>query len=381
MSKQSKFARTYLKTATLTIGVTQLLLSLGCDNTKKPKTDDTSSKLELTAPTGPKPTAQTVSPIDSLTLPTVPDMPIPKDKPQSAEKIELGRQLFFDKRLSSDGSLSCYSCHQDEQGSGGKDPIAIGANNKPLTRHSPVLWNVGHLPAFYWDGRADSLEAQAKGAWAGGNMGVGTENLDKKAKEIAALPEYQAQFKKVFPDQKASADLVVEAISAFERTLECKDTAYDKYAAGDKAALSPEQKAGLELFMGKGMCTACHAPPFFSSAYFGKGTFYNVGIGTKDVPEDKVDIGRMKVTESEQDWAAFKIPTLRNVTKSAPYFHNGSTATLKEAVQIMASGGHDNKNKNPLMSDKKLSDTEVDSIIVFLGALECQGRIQVAQKE
>jgi cytochrome c peroxidase len=238
-----------------------------------------------------------------------------------------------------------------------------------------VIWNVGYLPALYWDGRSDSLEAQAKGAWGGGNMGVGADNLDKKAQEIAALPEYKERFAKVFPDTKIGADQVAAAISAYERTLVCNDTAYDKYAAGDKSALSDAQKDGLDLFMGKAMCTACHSPPFFSSSYFGKGTYFNVGIGTENVPEEQVDIGRMKVSSDEKDWAAFKVPSLRNVTKSAPYFHDGHAKDLKRAVKFMASGGHDNKNKTPLMMDKKLSDQEIDSLVTFLGALECGGTL------
>jgi len=123
--------------------------------------------------------------------------------------------------------------------------------------------------------------------------------------------------------------------------------------------------------MGKAMCTACHSPPFFSSAYSGEGTFFNVGIGTEGVEEDKVDIGRMKVSEDEKDWGAFKVPSLRNITKSAPYFHDGHTSDLKASVKFMASGGHDNKNKTPLMIDKKLTDSELDQIVAFLGALEC----------
>ncbi len=271
--------------------------------------------------------------------------------------------------------MSCYSCHQNEDGNGGHDPLAIGAKEKKLTRHSPVIWNVGYLPALYWDGRSDSLEAQAKGAWGGGNMGVGADNLDKKAQEVAALPEYKELFAKVFPDTKIGADQVAQALSSYERTLICNDTAYDKYAAGDKAALTDAQKDGLELFMGKAMCTACHSPPFFSSAYMGKGTFFNVGVGTKDVPENEVDVGRMKVSSDEKDWAAFKVPSLRNVTKSAPYFHDGHVSELKDAVKFMASGGHDNKNKTPLMMDKKLSDEEIDSLVSFLGALECGGTL------
>ncbi len=318
--------------------------------------------------------------VDSLTYPTIGDMKFPSDNAQTADKVALGHKLFFEKKLSVDGSVSCYSCHQNENGNGGADPTAIGAEGKKLTRHSPVIWNVGYLPAFYWDGRADSLEAQAKGAWGGGNMGVGADNLDKKAKEVAALPEYKDLFAKAFPGEEVSADVVAKAISAYERTLICNDTAYDKYAAGDKKALTDEQKDGLELFMGKAMCSACHAPPFFSTAYMGKGTFFNVGIGIEGVDEKDVDVGRMKVTEDEKDWAAFKPPTLRNVTKSAPYFHDGHTDDLEKAVRFMASGGYDNKNKTPLMSDKKLTDEEIGKLITFLGALECGGKLEEPPK-
>ncbi len=316
--------------------------------------------------------------VDSQKFTTIPDMPIPADNAQSDEKIALGRQLYFDKRLSVDGKFSCYSCHQNEDGLGGADPIAVGPKGK-LTRHSPVMWNVGHLPAFYWDGRADSLETQMLGAWAGGNMGVGKEGLEAKAKEIANLPEYKDAFKKVFPDEKVSPELIAKAISSYERTLVCNDTTFDKYAAGDKSALSDEQKDGLELFMGKGMCTACHAPPFFSTSYMGKGTYYNVGVGIEGVEEKDVDVGRMAVTEKESDWAAFKVPTLRNITKSAPYLHDGHETDLKRVVRFMASGGYDNKNKTPLMSDKKLTDEELDKIVAFLGALEC-GTIEVPKE-
>lgn len=309
--------------------------------------------------------------VDALTFPTIGEMKDPEDNASTEAKVSLGHQLFFDKRLSADGSVSCYSCHQNEDGNGGHEPIAIGAKGKKLTRHSPVIWNVGYLPAFYWDGRADSLEAQAKGAWGGGNMGVGAENLEAKAKEIAQLPEYKTAFAEVFPDREIGATEVVQAISAYERTLVCKDTAFDKYAAGDKTALTAEQKKGLELFTGKAMCTACHAPPFFSTAYMGKGAYFNVGVGTPGVKEEDVDVGRMAVTEDEKDWAAFKVPSLRNVTKSAPYFHDGHEADLKRAVKFMASGGYDNKNKTPLMMDKKLTDEEVDLIVTFLSALDC----------
>jgi cytochrome c peroxidase len=323
----------------------------------------------------------TEAPAEKVELPQAPaDFPklkIPEDNPQTPEKIALGHQLFFDARLSVDGSRSCYSCHQNKHGNGGETSLAVGAKEKPLTRHSPVIWNTAYFEAFYWDGRAGSLEAQAKGAWGGGNMGVGKENLAAKAGEIAKIKGYKKQFKKVFPDEGVTPDTIAKAISAYERTLVCDDTAYDRYAKGDDGALSDEQKAGWGLFMGKGQCAVCHAPPLFSSAMgVPGGLYYNVGIGTAGKAEDQVDLGRSKVSGQDADWAAFKVPSLRNVSKSAPYFHDGSAATLSEAVTVMATGGIDNKNKTALMADRGLSAAELSSLVAFLGALDCGGTLE-----
>jgi cytochrome c peroxidase len=329
---------------------------------------------ELPVPLDPKP-AQVRLPARPATSP-LGAMTIPADNPQSADKVALGHQLFFDARLSVDGSRSCYSCHQNEDGNGGHDPVAIGAGDKKLTRHSPVIWNVGFLPVHYWDGRAASLEAQAIGAWSGGNMGVGKENLEKKAAEIGAIAGYKAAFDKAFPGEGVTPATITKALAAWERTLICDDTAWDRAQKGD-AALSDAQKQGQDLFLGKAGCAACHTPPFFSAAYQAPGgTYYNIGIGTKDAqgadkPEADIDVGRFSVTKADADWAAFKVPTLRNISKTAPYFHDGSVATLEAAVKLMAGGGHKNKNLTPLMTDKKLSDEEVSAIVAFLGALDC----------
>jgi cytochrome c peroxidase len=307
----------------------------------------------------------------------LPEMKIPGDNPQTAEKVALGQQLFFDARLSADGSRSCYSCHQNEHGNGGETPLAVGANAKQLTRHSPVIWNTGYFEAFYWDGRADSLEAQAKGAWGGGNMGVGNENLEKKSAELSKIKGYAEQFKTVFPSEGMTPDTIAKAISAYERTLICDDTAYDRYAKGDESALSEEQKSGWRVFMGKGQCAVCHAPPLFSSAMsVPGGLYYNVGIGTAGKGAAEVDVGRAAVTGKDEDWAAFKVPSLRNVAKSAPYFHDGSVATLDEAVKIMSGGGIDNKNRSALLADRGLSDDERASLVAFLGALDCGGKLE-----
>ena len=297
---------------------------------------------------------------------------VPADNPQSDAKIALGHQLFFDKRLSVDGSRACDSCHQNEDGNGGKDPLAIGPGEKVLPRHSPVIWNVAFLGELYWDGRSRSLEDQATAAWAGGNMAVGKENLDKKAAEIAAIEGYKKQFDAVFPGEGVTPATIVKALSAYERTLVCDQTAYDKYARGEDGALSAEQKKGLDLFMGKAACVVCHTPPHFSTAYGGdQGTYFNAGIGTKDKQDEEVDVGRSKVTGGASDWAAFRVPTLRNVAQSDPYFHDGSAATLEAAVRLMAGGGVPNKNLSPLFVDRKLSDDEVKQLVAFLGALDC----------
>jgi cytochrome c peroxidase len=308
-------------------------------------------------------------------------MPSPADNPQTDEKVALGHQLFFDKRLSADGKLSCYSCHLNEDGNGGKDPIAIGANGKKLTRHSPVIWNVGYLGRLYWDGRSGSLEEQGTAAWSGGNMGVGKDGLAKKAEEIGKIPGYKKQFAKVFPDKGATPETIIFAISAYERTLVCNETTYDRYAKGEKSALNESQKNGLELFMGKAACVTCHTPPFFSTAYIVRdGTYFNTGVGLEGKKDDEVDVGRKKVSNVALDYAAFKVPSLRNVSKSPPYFHDGSKATLEDAVRFMAAGGFANSFRSPLLTDKKLNDAEVKAIVDFLGTLDCNKKLEEPKK-
>ena len=306
-----------------------------------------------------------------------PKLKIPDDNPQTPEKIALGHQLFFDKRLSVDGTRSCYSCHQNEHGNGGETSLAVGALEKQLTRHSPVIWNTAYYEAFYWDGRAGSLEAQAKGAWGGGNMGVGKENLAKKAAEIGKIKGYAEQFEKAFPGEGVTPDTIAKAISAYERTLICDDTAYDRYAKGDDSALTDQQKAGWGVFMGKGQCAVCHTPALFSSAMgVPGGLYYNVGIGTDNRPEAEVDVGRMKISGQESDWAAFKVPSLRNIARSAPYFHDGSVPTLEAAVKLMSSGGIDNKNKSALVQNRNLTKDELASLVAFMSALDCNQTLE-----
>ncbi len=331
------------------------------------------------APT-PTPTPPPPPPVSRPSQGKVPSLPAltQPDDPARAAKIELGHALFFDKRMSVDGSRACYSCHLNENGLGGADPIAIGAGDKKLTRHSPVLWNLAyHDGGFYWDGRAATLEDQAKGAWGGGNLGVGKDNLDKKAAELAKIKGYAPLWKAAFGDAAPVADHVAQALAAYERTITCTDTAYDKFAAGDKAALSEAAQRGLDVFLGKGGCSACHTPPYFTiSAMTKGGAFFNAGIGTAGKDEKDVDVGRMSVTQQAGDWAAFKVPTLRGVSRSAPYFHDGSVAKLEDAVRYMANGATANKNLTALLQPKNLTDAEVADVAEFLRGLECGGKLE-----
>jgi cytochrome c peroxidase len=353
-------------------------LALACTKEAPDKPAAAESTPLAAAPANVAPPAPPLPP-----LPAVPEPPkslgplrTPSNNPTTPVKVRLGQQLFFDPALSVDGTRSCYSCHQNEDGTGGHDPTAIGAKNTPLPRHSPTLWNVGYLPKLYWDGRADSLEAQAKAAWAGGNMGVGMDNLAAKAEEIGDKPEYAALFKAAFPGIGATPESVVSAISAYERTLFCGDTKLDRHLAGDATAMNDEQKAGMELFIGKAGCHACHTPPFFSDAYLTEdGSYHNVGASMQGKDPASLDVGRQKVTENPADWAAFKTPSLRNVTRSAPYLHDGSVAKLRDVVRFMAGGGFRNPALDAKMVDKKLSDGEIDKLIAFLGALECTGTL------
>jgi len=365
-----------------------LALSAGC---KKKKTDEAPP---VTTPSGSAGSAGSASGGDMAQVPrpsqgklAALEEPKLADDPKRKEKIALGNALFFDKRMSVDGTLACYSCHQNEDGNGGHDPVAIGPGNKPQPRHSPVIWDVVYLDqhkALYWDGRADSLENLTKAAWAGGNMGIGKEPadlIDKKAAEIAKIKGYAKLFAAAYPDVKPAdikADQVANAIAEYMRTLVCTGTAYDKFAGGDKTALTEPQQRGLDLFLGKAQCSICHAPPAFSTAMMTDGGFYqNTGIGTDKPNEADVDVGRFKVDPKPENWAAFKPPSLRNVSKSAPYFHDGSVAKLEDAVKFMATGGRANKAHSTLLrTDLGLTDAEIADILAFLPALDCPGKLE-----
>jgi len=287
-------------------------------------------------------------------------MPVPADNPMSVEKVALGRQLFFDERLSGDGSKSCYSCHVCEKGLTDGLAKAVGAFNKQLPRSSPTLWNIGYHKEFYWDGRSGSLEKQALAAWTGANMGA---KADEIAAKLNALQGYRSQFQKVF-GADAMPDNIVKAIAAFERTIISGDTAWDRYQAGNQSALSASALRGWNIFQAI-KCTNCHDGVLLTDQQY-----HNVGIG---MDQKEPDVGRFKVSNKAEDTGAFKTPTLRDIAKSGPYFHDGSAATLEAAVDVMLGGG----KPNPHLDTKNLEKRNIlpdqrEDLLNFLKALDVE---------
>jgi cytochrome c peroxidase len=296
---------------------------------------------------------------------------VPDDNPMSVAKVGLGHKLFMDKRLSVDGSRSCYSCHQNELGNADGREKALGAAAKPLSRNSPTIWNVAYHAELYWDGRAKGLEKQGLGALKGGNMGLG-DQLESKAAEVGALPEYAAAFSEVFGLSKGDAvtsEHVTKALSAYERTLLCGNNLHDRQVLGESAT------RGWKLFSGKAACITCHTGPNMAD-----GLFHNVGIGVPadGKAADGVDLGRGKPSKDESNNFKFRTPTLRNVSRTAPYFHDGSVATLEEAVKLMASGGVKGAaGLDEQLRDQGLNDEELADLVGFLRSLDCVGKLKV----
>lgn len=304
-------------------------------------------------------------------------MTVPADNPMEADKVALGKQLYYDQRLSGDGNRSCYGCHLKENGLTDGRPTALGAFDKQLTRAAPTMWNVGYYEALYWDGRSTALEKQVQGAWSGGNMGAsgndGAPSMEDICAQLNEIPGYAEQFEAVFGGP-ATPDNVAYAIAAFMRTIvtTTENSRYIAFSNGDEAALSDQEKRGWMIFSEKAKCTNCHDGRLLADMQY-----HNVGIG---MDAENPDIGRAKISEDEQDTGAFKTPSLFDISKSAPYFHDGSVATLEEAVDLMLSGGKPNQwldEKN--LADAKnadLSDDEKADLLAFLKALDVEYAIE-----
>lgn len=298
------------------------------------------------------------------------EVAIPTDNPMSDEKIQLGKMLYFDTRLSVNNKISCNSCHNVL--AGGVDNLARspGHEGKLGGRNSPTVWNSAFSSVQFWDGRAPTLEEQAKGPIVN-PVEMGMKDHGAVVSKISKIKGYQDKFKKVFGSADITIDNVAKAIAAYERTLITPHSPYDDYIAGDNNALSERAIRGWKLVAQVG-CTSCHSGAMFSGPSLPVGTgFYqkfptytdNEYVTKYDLAKD---LGRADVTKSEVDNHMFRVPTWRNIARTSPYFHNGSVTTLDEAVRVMA--------KTQL--NKDLPDQDVADIVEFLKSLNGELPVQ-----
>ena len=290
---------------------------------------------------------------------------VPADNPMTPAKIELGKMLFFDPRLSMDGTISCNSCHNVMSHGGDGRPVGAGIHGQRGGRGSPTVWNSAFMTVQFWDGRAASLEEQAKGPVTN-SVEMGMTSHDLVITRVRLIPGYIEAFKKAFPKDKdaVTTNNLVKAIASYERTLITPNSQFDKYIKGNKKILTAQQIKGMKLVDEIG-CTACHSGDNFAGEGFkmGEGNyqpFPQVPGSKYDKMYDlKADLGRYEVTKNPEDKNFWRVPTWRNVALTAPYFHNGKVKTLDEAVRVMG--------KTQL--DMDLTEEQVSDIVAFLNSL------------
>jgi len=284
--------------------------------------------------------------------------PAPEDNPTTEEKVALGKMLYHDPRLSSTGTVACASCHNTMLGGEDNRPNSMGVNGQTGGRSAPTVWNAAFNKVQFWDGRADSLEAQAAGPVTN-PIEMGMKSWDDVVARLKTINGYKAAFKNAFgSDNAISKDNATKAIAAYERTLITPNSAYDKYVNGEKSAMTVQQVRGMQKAVELG-CTSCHSGPAFN----GPGVFQKFPVTSNGYFEAQYhfskDKGLAEVTKKDSDEHLWKVPTLRNIALTAPYFHNGSVKTLDKAVTVMAK----------MQLNKDLSDADVADIVAFLNAL------------
>ena len=316
--------------------------------------------------------------------------PVPADNPQTPEKIELGKMLFFDPRLGGDASTACSSCHEPSQGWAFSDDLSRGYPATVHWRNSQTVVNSAYLSKLFWAGSAKSLENQAPSAAKGAVAGNGESDMMET--RLAFIPEYRKRFKEVFGDEWPRISNAWAAIAAFERTLVQTDTPFDNFMRGDQGALSDQQKRGLELFKGKAGCVACH-----NGALLTDERYYNIGVpraprweedglaqitfryeqyakgSTEEMYRSiKDDAGLYYRTKQKRDKGKFRTPSLRYTLYTAPYMHNGALWDLTEVVEFYNAGGGENEfaeNKTDLIRPLGLTDEEVEDLVAFIESL------------
>lgn len=322
-------------------------------------------------------------------LASLPAVTAPPGNPMSAERIALGRLLFFDARLSGDGSTSCASCHVPQLGWTHNDPLAKGYPGHRLWRNNPTVLNCAHHTRLMWDGSLDSLEAQAQAAMQAPVEGNGSAAMVEA--RLAFVPDYVERFRAVFGDETPRLEHVWQAIAAFERTLvsDPGQVPFDRYLAGDRTALTAPAQRGLALFTGKAGCLQCHHGALLTDegfhalgvprqAQFDSHPLVQIAVrwqnAQRDVPSAVLrghdeDLGRYYVTRDVADIGKFRTPTLRELKYTGPYMHNGAFTTLREVVDFFDAGGGAVANKSPLMKPLGLSEGEKGDLVAFLESL------------
>ena len=306
---------------------------------------------------------------EPVTLPTIvgledPNTYVPAENPLTKENIELGRAIFFDKRMSKDNTIACANCHIAKKGFADGMPVSTGIKGLKGGRSAPVSFNRVYSKAQFWDGRAATLEDQSIGPFAN-PIEHGFANHDEMVAKMKKMPGYRKLFQEVFGGEITIQD-VGRAVASFQRTVLSGNSAVDKYdIGGDQNALSDPAKRGLELFRGKARCTRCH-----SGFNFTDEKFHNLGIGWDD---NKVDLGRYMETKNPEDIGAFKTPTLREIARTAPYMHDGRFKTLEQVVKFYNQGGVKNPHQDNTIIPLELTDEEQKDLVAMLKSLNGEG--------
>jgi len=270
-------------------------------------------------------------------------LPVPEDNPITQDKVALGRQLFFDRRLSRDGSVACATCHNPNRAFSTPVPVAMGLGGRKGRRNAPALINRGYGRAFFLDGRMPTLEEQV-------------------LKPIQDPNEMDLTIEEASARVKLDSTTISRALASYVRSILSGDSPYDRFVDGDRSALTAEQRLGLQVFRGKGNCTACHVGPNFTDEQF-----HNTGVSWRD--GRITDEGRFAISANPRDHGAFKTPSLREIARTAPYMHDGSIATLEAVVDFYSDGGRPNPSLDSEMRPRNFTPEEKHTLLAFLGSL------------
>ncbi|HSB61255.1 MAG TPA: cytochrome c peroxidase, partial [Vicinamibacteria bacterium] len=315
---------------------------------------------------------------------------VPLENPVTPEKVALGRRLFYEKRLSKDGTVSCATCHDPSHGFSDGKKVSEGVMGKKGTRNAPTILNAVFNEFQFWDGRAPSLEEQSKGPMTN-PVEMAADSHEAVVRAVRGIPEYESAFQRIFGRAPTIED-VAAVIATFERTAVSGESPFDRFIAGDKSALSAEAQRGWELWNGKARCNTCH--PFADiTPNFSDNKFHNIGVAAKnrdfaalarkasglDDPQelafhpDFSELGRFIVTRQPKDIGAFKTSGLRDIALSPPYMHDGSEATLLDVVNFYDKGGEPNPYLDGGIVPLKLTEQEKQDLVAFMESLTGEG--------